>query len=102
MRVLVVAFLLFSPNIAAVIRDPFSLEQLQNYICDLNKLPFEDLYFVGAIHEKNLIRALIGDPLGHICNVTIGARVQLNQYMVVDILEDEIVLFNGQRYVAIK
>lgn len=102
MKVLAIVFLLFSSGIAAVIRDPFSLEQLQNYICDLNKLPFEDLNFVGALHEEKLIRALIADPLGHICNITIGAKIQLNQYEVVDILEDEIVLFDGQRYVAIK
>ncbi len=83
-------------------RDPFSVTNACYVSCDLNTLQPDDLSFVGAIKYLDHSVGLVEDPKGQICQISVGKLLGSKKYEVVDILEDQILLSDGQQYLLIK
>jgi CO dehydrogenase/acetyl-CoA synthase beta subunit len=83
-------------------RDPFSIENACYVRCDLNSLQPDDLSFVGAIKFLDHSVGLVEDPKGQVCQINTGSHLGSKNYEVVDILEDQILLSDGQQYLVIK
>lgn len=83
-------------------RDIFAIDQHYLALHPLKAVIIDDLTFLGAIIQQGEQVGFISDPLGNVYNVTLGQCLSESNLKIINILNDKILLSNGQRFVAIK
>lgn len=83
-------------------RDLFAIDQHYLALHPLKAVIIDDLTFLGAIILQGKQVGFISDPLGNVYNVTLGQCISELNFKIINILNDKILLSNGQRFVAIK
>lgn len=80
-------------------RDPFFICNATVDVCNLSKLLPADLMYVGTIVKKGQTIGFVKDPLEQICQITKGQHLGGSRYVVVDVLNDQVVFSDGHQFI---
>lgn len=87
---------------SSAIRDIFCLEQKLWVQYPLLATHLEDIIFLGTVTQTKQSLGFVKDPIGNTYVITVGQQIGSVRAKVMQILNDQIVVADGQRFIIIK